>query len=180
MVRDLNRSTRFVALSPSFSAQKATEAVLAWQAGSAGDVDFAPGYPRPYPDVDVVDRIGRQEADVALFVGDIHFLSGWWIGEHRLAAIPKIFVGRVPPEDDWRGDPDWNPITGLRRELFQSEAFLPTARPGIDEGGTVARFDGVMLPLRPPFPARRPTQVEVLKAIDARLAAMQTCREVAR
>lgn len=180
LIRDLNRSTRFVALSPSSFAQTAAEAVLAWQAGSVGHVDFAPGYPRPLPDGDVVRRIRRCEADVALVVGDISFLSGFRIDASLLAAIPTIYVGRVDPEDVWKGDPGWNPLRDLRHQLFKAETFLPTSRAGIDAGGTVARFDGVMLPLRPPFPGRRPSQAEILRGIDSRLAALQSGREVAR
>lgn len=178
LVRDLNRFTRFVALSPTVSASRSGGAALAWQAGAAGAVDFALGHPRHLPREGVVGRLHRREVDAALLVGDVCYPSELLIEayEAALGAIPKVFIGPIMPEEREGG----GPTLRLRRSLLESDAFLPTARPGIDEGGTVARFDGVMLPLRPPFSGRRPSQADALRAIDARLAASQTRRDPAR
>lgn len=174
LVRDLNRFTRFIALAPPVSGFGAGDAVLAWQTGAAGEVDFSRGYPRHLPREDVNTRIDRGEVDAVLFVGDVSWRTEILIDgiEMRLGAIPKILVGPIMPETGvgWDGDPDGDPPWDRERGVLAADAFLPTARAGIDEGGTVSRFDGVMLPLRPPFPGRRPSQAEVLRAIDARLA----------
>jgi formylmethanofuran dehydrogenase subunit B len=181
LVRDLNRFTRFVALSPAFLAEESgAEAVLAWQAGAAGNVDFAVGRPRHLAHEGVVGRIKGGEADAVLLIGDIGYLSGFWIDEATLGAIPRVVVGTASSEEEWTGHPDWNPCLDRRKRLLEADAFLPTARAAIDEGGTVARFDGVMLPLRPPFSGRRPTQAEVLRAIDSRLATRQTRQDSIR
>ncbi|HEY2158895.1 MAG TPA: hypothetical protein VGH33_24910 [Isosphaeraceae bacterium] len=173
LVRDLNRSTRFVALAPSSFAQKGAEAVVAWQTGRAGHVDFALGYPRDVPDLNLIREVRRGRMDAALVIGDVDYSSGFRTDLDALADIPTVYIGRVTREDDYAGDPAWNPLRDLRRQLFRAEAFLPTARTGIDAGGTVSRFDGVMLPLRPPLPARRPSQAEILRGIDARLVALE-------
>jgi formylmethanofuran dehydrogenase subunit B len=173
LVRDLNRSTRFVALAPSSFAQDGAGAVVAWQTGWAGHVDFALGYPRDVPDLDLLPRVRRREMDAALVVGDVDFSSGFRTDLGALADLPTVYIGQVAPEEDRAGDPDLNPLRDLRRQLLRAEAFIPTARTGIDAGGTVARFDGVMLPLRPPFPARRPSQAEILRGIGTRLVALK-------
>ena len=66
LVRDLNQFTRFVGLGPDEG-----DPVLTWQAGAAGDVDFALGHPRHLPGEDVIGRIKGGEADAVLLVGEI-------------------------------------------------------------------------------------------------------------
>lgn len=149
LVRDLNAHTRFVAIHVGGLANgSGAKAVLTWQAGAAGDIDFGGGYPAHCPRDGVRERLQRGEIDLALIVS-----NGDWPGD-ATPTIPCILI---------HDDHDPSPIAGL------VEVTFPTARLGIDEGGTVTRTDGVMLPLRPPFLGRKTTQVEVLLGIEARL-----------
>lgn len=150
LVRDLNAHTRFVAVHAggSHANSAGAKGVLAWQAGAAGDVDFARGYPRHVPRDGVRERVGRGEVDAALIVSD-----GDWPGGNGL-TFPCVLIH------------DGGSRSPLDRAV---EVRFPTARLGVDEGGSVARADGVMLPLRPPFPGRKTTQVEVLRAIEAKI-----------
>ncbi len=59
-----------------------------------------------------------------------------------------------------RRDDSWNRPTTVAFDV---------ARPGIEAGGTVARVDGVMLPLRPAIASGLPTDREILEAIGRRL-----------
>jgi len=174
LVRDLNRFTRFVAVRPTRDGANVAGAasVLAWQAGAAGDVDFALGYPRHLPREGAIERLERGEADAALLVGEIDGLGETSVATARLAAIPRVAIlpdARSSVDEGGRSMP-------VRDSLANSDVFIPTARPAIDEAGTVARFDGVMLPLRPPFPGRRVSQVEVLRGIEDRIRARQDAR----
>jgi formylmethanofuran dehydrogenase subunit B len=181
LIRDLNRFTRFVGLQP--TAGNPTEAmagsVLAWQTGVAGAVDFALGYPRHLPLEETYDRINDGEADTVFFVGDIDRLDGRLLDD-TILQLPRVVVGPISSRaDDW-DKAGWVPSPERRTLLATSDVLIPTARAGIDEGGTVARIDGVILPLRPPFPGRRPSQAEILRAIDARLAVMKLRKDPAR
>jgi formylmethanofuran dehydrogenase subunit B len=150
LVRDLNAHTRFVAVHAGGSHVNSAGAksVLAWQAGAAGDVDFGRGYPRHVPRDGVRERVGRCEVDAALIVSDTALPGGDDL------SFPCVLI-----HDG-----------GSRSPLDHAvEVRFPTARLGVDEGGSVARADGVMLPLRPPFPGRKTTQVEVLRAIEAKI-----------
>jgi formylmethanofuran dehydrogenase subunit B len=51
----------------------------------------------------------------------------------------------------------------------RTSVSFETARPGIESGGTVARADGVMLPLRPVISSDLPTDRQILDAIRQRL-----------
>ncbi len=181
LVRDLNRFTRFVAFvpTPGNPTEGAAESVLTWQAGVTGDVDFALGHPRHLPGEGTAGRINGGEADAVLFVGDIDRLDGPWIDDLVL-ELPRVIVGPLGLQTADVDKAGWTPSSERRSLLATSDVVIPTARAGIGEGGTVARIDGVMLPLRPPFPGQLPTQAEVLSAIDARLATMKTRQDPAR
>ncbi len=181
LIRDLNRFTRFVGFRPTtgHATESTAGSVLAWQAGVAGDVDFALGYPRHLPLEEIYDRINSGEADAVLFVGDIDRLDGPLLDDTVL-ELPRVVVGPVSSQtEDW-DKAGWTPSPERRALLATSDVVIATARAGLDEGGTVARIDGVMLPLRPPFPGRRPTQAETLRAIDARLAMMKPRKDIDR
>jgi len=151
MIRDLNAYTRFVAVHAGGERANTTGAgaVLTWQAGAAGDLDFSLGYPRHLPRDGVRQRLERGEADAALIVS-----NGDWLGG-MVDTIPRVLIH-----------------DGSIRLNIQPavEVEFPTARLAIDEGGTMARADGVMLPLRPPFVGRRITQVDVLSGLATRIA----------
>ena len=149
LVRDLNDRARFVAIEPRDDA--AGRAVSTWQAGYGGDVDLGRGSPRQLAREGVLDRIREGEVDTLLVVGDGH--------PERL-DFPRIVIRparpvMAPVHANLPGGPE--------------DVCIPAGCVGIDEGGTVARFDGVMLPLRPPFPDGRVSQVEVLRRIEAHL-----------
>jgi formylmethanofuran dehydrogenase subunit B len=143
LVRDLNRSTRFVAIHPAASGENTPGAamVTAWQAGVATALDLALGYPRQLPGEGAAYRIARREIDAVLDLKGVDEIAA-------LGAIRTIRVGR-------------DAAPGV------CSVAIPTGRPGIEEDGTVARFDGVMLPLRAPLASstRRLRQVDVLEAI---------------
>jgi formylmethanofuran dehydrogenase subunit B len=157
LVIELNRFTRFVMVEPGGGANTAGAAsVLAWQGGAGDRVDFSMGYPRHLP-----GELG--EADAALVLGGD--VGPGRLGPGEFAAIPKVVLA------SGIGDLD---------ALTDKDVLIPCAELGLDERGTVMRFDGVMIPLRPPFPARRPTRAAVLRAIAARLGEPAVAREGAK
>jgi formylmethanofuran dehydrogenase subunit B len=176
LVRDLNAFTRFVVLSPTPDAPNAAgaEAVLSWQTSAVGGVDFAMGSPRYDPLEETSKRLMRGEFDAALLIceGTATSSDMEWLTYHREAALGLSQLPRIVirPADslgaNWtkRGVPH-----SINSIVYEPHVSIPTARPGIDEGGTFARFDGVMLPLRPPFPGRRVSQAEVLQRLETRL-----------
>lgn len=180
LVRDLNAFTRFVAIHPTFEGRNraGAESVLAWQAGAAGHVDFALGHPRHLPEEEAVGRMDRGEFDAALLL-----VEGpdelRWMTYHPDAALHLSRVPRVAVRPADAVGASWSPrgvSHSINTLIHGARVVLPTARAGIDEGGSVARFDGVMLPLRPPFPGRRPSQAEALRAIGARLTPKDAAR----
>ena len=93
-VRDLNAHTRFVAVTVGGPGNATgAEAVLTWQSGCSGGVDFARGYPRSCgAESSPVVMLERGEADAALIVsedGDA-FLSD--AGRAQLARIPRVVI----------------------------------------------------------------------------------------
>lgn len=154
LVRDLNASTRFVALTMGAPGNAAgAEAVLTWQAGSPVAVDFSEGFPRFLPDDATAEaRLSRREADAALIVADDpgSFLSTE--ARAHLAAIPRILIA---------------PGATAR----EATVALDAATPGIHAGGTVMRSDGATLPLRPALTSKIPGEAEWLAAILSRLLA---------
>ncbi len=152
LVRDLNQGRRFVALplGPGGN-QSGAEATLAWQTGFPAAVDFALGYPRHLPvDATLAARLEAGSVDAALIVaGDPpDRLSA------QLRTIPTITIA-----------------PGATRPGPPSTVAIDVARLGIEEGGTVARSDGVMLPLRPALAPLLPTARAVLEALRLRLVA---------
>ncbi len=175
LVRDLNRSTRFVAISPTVAPSEPGHSVLAWLTGAAGTVDFALGHPRHLAHEDVITRIYRGEVDALLLIGDVGSRTEFCLEATATAkkAMPKVFVGPVMTDGRRDIEPRQGSPSDALRSLMEADSFLPTAWAGIDEGGSVARFDGLMLPLRPALAERRPTLSDTLRALDDRLAAIQ-------
>ncbi len=145
LVRDLNAFTRFVAIVPpegeGRDLRPGAEAVMTWGSGFPNDVDFSPGFPRSLPGDGALDRLNRGEIDAVMIVEDGEELPA-------IEGLPRVVIGG---------------------RSTTAGVWIPSASPGIDEGGSVLRFDGVMLPLRPPFAGRRMSGVETLRGIEARL-----------
>lgn len=154
LVRDLNESTRFVALGLGAPGNASgAEAVTAWQTGIPGRVYFAANGPRSWPgETEANAMLARGEADLAVIVGDD--VSDGLRADARaaLARIPRIVI--APRATD-------SPSTAT--------VGFATTTPGIDAGGTVTRNDGIVLSLRPALAARFPTDREWLLALHDRL-----------
>ncbi|MDR3632647.1 MAG: formylmethanofuran dehydrogenase subunit B [Isosphaeraceae bacterium] len=150
LVRDLNASTRFVAVSLGGAGNPVgAESATAWQTGFAGRVDFQLGYPRSWPgETSAESLLLRGEADLAVVVGE-EAASG--LSRQARANLGQIPVIRIAPPGSELGD--------------GATVAFATATEGIDAGGTVARADGVLLPLRPALPPRLPTDREWLAAL---------------
>jgi formylmethanofuran dehydrogenase subunit B len=154
LVSELNAWTRFVAIEPDYD--PGAKSVRTWQAGFGGDFDLSLGSPRLLTREGIYQRIQNCEID-AMFTFESHFVR---------TSFPQVVV-----RPGWSGARTASdvPVDPMNPRDYQGDVCIPTASPGIDEPGTVSRFDGVTLPLRPPFSGRRVTQVEVLRGINARL-----------
>ncbi len=156
LVRDLNDGRRFVAMELGQPGNSAgASAVLSWQTGAASAVDFSLGYPRHLPgEATLIDRMAHREVDIILIVADdpLDFLSV----DQVLAGLENAPLIVIAPANT---------------DLWERPATIAfdVARPGIEAGGTVARVDGVMLPLRPAIASGLPTDWEILDAIGRRL-----------
>ncbi len=154
LVRDLNETTRFVAM-PLGAPANATgaENVLAWQTGFAVALDFARGYPRSLPgETDAQALLSRGEADAALIVADDPMESLSQAARDHLARIPRIIISPQATSPS-----------------SSANVGLMTATPGIHAGGSVLRADGVGLPLRPSLTTRLPTDRDWLEQLRIRL-----------
>ena len=160
LVRDLNAAGhRFVGLGLGAAGNVAgAEAVACWQGGAPGHLDFGGGAPEYLPPAaSLADRLRLGAADAVLTVGDDPFVGLPADLRDRLGALPRIEVspGACHP----------------RAGVPPASVAIATGRLGRETGGTVARVDGVMLPLRPPLAAPWPTDREILRALNARLVA---------
>jgi formylmethanofuran dehydrogenase subunit B len=155
LVRDLNATTRFVALTLGEPGNPSgDEAVLAWQTGFSHAVDLAPGFPRYRPGEATAEaRLAAGEADLAVLVGSPGDLSP--AASEYLRRIPRIWLATDATE------PARTPAPTVG---------LAAAEPGIECGGTVLRCDGVTLPLRPSLASPWPTAVQWLGALLARMS----------
>jgi formylmethanofuran dehydrogenase subunit B len=155
LVGELNAWTRFVAIEPHHD--QGAKSVRTWQAGFGGDLDLSLGSPRLLTREGSFQRVQRGEVDALFVVGESHFVK---------TSFPQVVV-----RPGWSGPRPaaGDPADPMHPRDYQGDVCIPTAAPGIDEAGSVSRFDGVMLPLRPPFPGRRITQVDVLRGIETRL-----------
>ena len=155
LVRDLNAGgRRCVGLSLGEPGNVAgAEAVLCWQAGAPSSLDFGAGYPRHLPgEATLLERLRGGQADAVLAVGvdpaeELLDLMG---------EVPRI---QVSPG-----------ACRLSEHGPRPTVAIDAGRLGIEAGGTVARVDGVMLPLRPPRGGSRPIDRAILRKIRDRLA----------
>ena len=154
LVRDLNEGRRFVVMELGAPGNRSgASAVLAWQTGASGAVDFGLGHPRHLPgEASVVERLSRSEVDAVLIVADDPADVLPADALIRFTGVRSIMIAPGAP----------------RGERWPDVAF-DVARPGLEAGGTVARVDGVMLPLRPSVSSALPTDRVILERLLERL-----------
>ena len=129
------------------------EAVLTWQTGFPGAVDFAAGAPRANGgEYSAARLLERGEVDAALVVcADPADIPGEpALGE--LAELPLVVVDSEP-----------GPLAERARVALRS------APVGLASGGTFFRMDAVALTLRPALESRYPSEADWLSRILARL-----------
>lgn len=159
LVKDLNDYTRFYA-KPMTGPGNVTGAdnVVCWQTGYPLGVHFGQGFPRFNPgEFTALDVLGRGEADAVMLVAidpAEHLPDS---ARKYLGSVPSIHLSDNPKAE------------GNDRATV---LFL-TATYGIRAAGTVYRMDDVSLPLRPVLATKRPTDEEVLVAIERRVHALQ-------
>jgi formylmethanofuran dehydrogenase subunit B len=150
LVRELNQDRRFVLLSLG-SGGNATgaEAVFTWQTGFANAVDLGSGHPESLPGVTSArDRLRLGEADAALIVADPIADDLDAVALRHLQAIPAIVIAPA----------------GVSYPI-EPTVRIVCADPGLEATGTVARGDGVWLPLRAPQPASFSTDGTILREL---------------
>ena len=154
LIQDLNEGRRFVALGLGGPGNFAgASSVLGWQSGGSSTVDYGLGHPRFLPvEATLPARLGVHEVDAVLIVANdpADHLSVEDVD--RLDGLPTI---RVAP--------------GASSPQHRSTVAFDVARPGLESAGTVARVDGVMLPLHPSISTPLPTDREILAALLGRL-----------
>ncbi len=152
LVRELNERTRFVAIGLGQAGNLAgAESVLTWQAGYPSAIDFSSGVPHSLVgDTSVDARLARSEGDVLLILGqsDQHFGTN----------IPTLAIG----------------FQATRR--LGLAVGIEGARPGIEARGSVARVDGVMLPLRAIQESSYRTEESLLRDLLGRVVELQARR----
>ncbi|WP_146118763.1 hypothetical protein [Blastopirellula marina] len=123
--------------------------VVASRTGYPGSASLTQGIPQFDPDNNsAVKLLAQERVDAAML------LAGSWRQDlpeeaaKRLAAIPTITLGHQV---------DWQP--------GEKEIFLPIARPGVSDQGTMSRLDDMPLPLRTLVSAEVPSAKEIVQAI---------------
>jgi formylmethanofuran dehydrogenase subunit B len=157
LVRDLNHQTHFVTLGMGESGNaQGAEAVFTWQSGFPSSLDLGAGHPRSLPGVtSALDRLARDEADVAVIVGDVEIDGFPSSARKQFRTVSKIVI--APPDR-------------VATELTESAVWMSAATPGLEEDGSVMRVDGVSLLLRPIRRARFPSARSWIDAIRTRIS----------
>ncbi|HVH10190.1 MAG TPA: hypothetical protein VM736_10365, partial [Gemmatimonadales bacterium] len=133
------------------------EAVLTWQTGFPGAVDFARGYPGYRPHRGAAELLTRREVDAALVIGAPTTLPG--PVARALAPVATVLIG-----------------PHASAAPFSPAVAVDTGAAGIHESGLAFRMDDVPLPLRPPLggdgegDAVPPSARAVVRALRERLA----------
>lgn len=151
LVRDMNDHTRFVCRSVRQRGNvTGADKVVAWQTGYPFCVNLSRGYPRyNAQEYTTAGTLARQEADVALIVGNDP-MPDFTVASHaHLQAIPYITLSA-----------DETPITRGATVSFSTRRF------GLASGGTVYRMDEVPLMLRPALESAFPSDADVLERIE--------------
>lgn len=152
LTRDMNRHTRF-ACKPNRGHGNVTGAdnVVSWRTGYPFGVNLGRGYPRFNPgEYTASDVLARKEADAALIVASDPMANFNQPARDHLASIPYVAL-----------DPKDTPTTRSAAVSFTVATY------GINVPGTVYRMDDVPIPLRPAFESPLPSDLEVLRGIEA-------------
>lgn len=132
------------------------ESVLCWQAGAPGAIDFAAGLPEYRPlEATLSDRIRMGEVDALLAVGLDPRTELAADLVNQLGSIPWIQI--VPGACDPAGLAPGPTVA------------IDVGRLGLEVAGTVARVDGVLLPLRPALAGSKSSDRTILQAILDRM-----------
>jgi formylmethanofuran dehydrogenase subunit B len=158
LTRDMNAHTRFVC-KPNRGHGNVTGAdnVVAWRTGYPFGVNLARGYPRFNPgEYTAADVLANGEADAAMIIASDPMANFSQPARDHLGSIPYVAF-----------DPKETPTTR------QAAVFFRVATYGINVPGTVYRMDDVPIPLRPAFDSPLPSDLDVLKAIEAAIRKIQ-------
>ena len=163
LVRELNRTTRFVALGLGGPGNApGAEGVLAWQSGLTPGVDFGAGHPESRAwETTAEGRLDRGEFDCAVVVGGAALDRMTPERRLRLQSRPWVFLG-----------------AGGHEGATAASVAFPAATPGIDGSGTMTRVDGVCLPVRAAQKSRALSEGEWLAAIRRAVEALDPEPEV--
>jgi formylmethanofuran dehydrogenase subunit B len=155
LVRTLNDRTRWVCLRLSGVSNGAgAEQVLTWRTGYPNNINFSHGYPRYNPSYfDAGKVLERGEADAALVVCDDPRSRLSSAAQARLQKIPTVSI-------DWQETSIWS----------EADVAIRVAVPGVESAGTMFRFDGVPLALRPAIESSDPADFEVMRLLTAAVA----------
>lgn len=158
LARDLNDYTRWVA-KPMRGHGNVTGAdnVVTWNTGYPFGVSLSRGYPRFNPgEFTTSDLLARQEADAALIIASDPMSNFSQPAREHLASIPSVVL-----------DPKLSDTARAATVAFTTSTY------GINTGGTVYRMDDVPIPLRPAFESPYRSDLEILKAMEARIRQIQ-------
>jgi formylmethanofuran dehydrogenase subunit B len=158
LVKDMNAYTRFVAKPMRERGNiAAADNVLSWRTGFPFGVNLSRGCPRFNPgEYTAIEMLARREADAALVVAADPASEFGPLARGWLAEIPTVVLS-----------PD---ATATARA---ASVWFATAEYSIFAGGTVYRMDDVPLPLRPALASSRPSDFDVLAAIERRICELK-------
>jgi formylmethanofuran dehydrogenase subunit B len=155
LIRELNMYTRFIMIPMRGHGNVAgIDSVMAWQTGYPYAVNFSRSYPRYNPgEYTAVDLLGRGEVDAALVFAADPAANFPFAAVDYLAKIPSIVI---------------DPHRNMSSEI--AEVVIPSGITGITAPGTVYRMDNVPLRVRPMLKDGWPTDEEILREIEERIA----------
>ena len=156
LATELNAFTKFVAM-PMRGHGNVTGAdvVLRYTLSYPFGISLTRGYPRFNPgEFSTVDLLVRGDPDAVLVLGADPGATMPQPAIDHMARVPTIVL-----------DPKVTHTSQL------AKVHITTAATGISAGGTVYRMDEVPLPLRPPLKSPYPSDEEVVRRINAAVAA---------
>ena len=154
LVRDLNEHTHFAAMSMREHGNvNGADNVVCWSTGFPFGVNLSRGYPRYNPGEFTADALlERGEVDAALLVATDPATVLQPGALERLSKIPTIFIGAAD-----------TPAARAATVRFSTAAY------GVHAPGTVYRMDDVPLSLRVAVDSPRPSDADVLAALEVRV-----------
>jgi formylmethanofuran dehydrogenase subunit B len=151
----MNAFTKFVAM-PMRGHGNVTGAdvIMRWQTGFPFGISFNRGYPRYNPgEFSTVDVLVRGDCDAAFIIGADPGATMPQPAIDHLKRIPTIVL-----------DPHVTHTSRLAR------VHITTTPQGIGAGGTAYRMDEIPMPLKPALKSPYPTDEEVVRRINEKLA----------